>query len=253
MTLIEEIRDYWNIRSSGFSDSILYDMDNRSDKILEKMEDYLGDREIKDVLDLGCGPGFYALMFGSKGFNVTGIDYSDKMIEEAKRNASDRGVEATFLVMDAQNLDLPDSSFDLVVSRDVFWCLEHPEKAYAEILRVLRPGGMAIVSDGNYYLHLYNEDYAKGREEAKKAYSDRNVKSGHDYFNKDKVDFKIIEDLVRNVPLSHEIRPRWDVGTLCDLGCDDITVHIRHKRHHEGKDLVFSFDIIFIKGDNDGN
>jgi SAM-dependent methyltransferase len=253
MTLLDDIRDYWNIRSSGFSDSILYDMDKRSDEMLGRMEDYLRGHEIKDVLDLGCGPGFYSMMFGSKGFKVTGIDYSDRMIEEARKNAKDRDVEAEFLVMDAQNLGFPDSSFDLVVSRDVFWCLEHPERAYSEILRVLRPGGTAIVSDGNYYLHLYNEDYARSREQARKAYSGKPVKGGHEYFNKDKVDFGIIEDLAKDMPLSREERPRWDVGTLCDLGCEDISVHVRHSRNFTDRNLVFSFDIIFVKSDKNGN
>ena len=46
MTLIEEFRDYWNLRSSGFSGSVNYDMDNRSEEALAKME-----RETRNVPD----------------------------------------------------------------------------------------------------------------------------------------------------------------------------------------------------------
>ena len=84
MTLIEEIREYWNLRSSGFSDFIRNDIDATTDKALQKMEDYLKGYEVKDVLDLGCGPGFYTMMFRNKGLNVIGIDYSEMMIEEAR-------------------------------------------------------------------------------------------------------------------------------------------------------------------------
>ena len=146
----------------------------------------------------------------------------------------------------------PDSSFDLVVSRDVFWCLEHPEKAYSEILRVLRPGGLAIISDGNYYLHLYNEDYAKSRKASMELMKSKAMKEGHDFFNKDRVDFKIIEEVAKELPLSREERPRWDVGTLCRLGCNDISLHVRNRRVEESN-LVFSFDVIFVKDDVDGN
>ena len=249
MTLIEEIRDYWNLRSSGFSGSVNYDMDNRSEEALAKMERYLEGHDVRDILDVGCGPGFYSMLFGSKGYSVTGIDYSDGMIEEARKNAKDRGVEADFLVMDAQDLQFPDGSFDLVLSRDVFWCLEHPEKAYSEILRVLRPGGMAIVSDGNYYLHHFDKEYAESREEARKAFeaSTKEMKGGHYAFDDGKVDFKVIDDLSIQMPLSRVRRPVWDAGTLMELGCRDVSLHVRHARPHGDRDLVFSFDVIFTK------
>ena len=253
MALIEEIREYWNLRSSDFSDAVLYDIDSAKEKALDRIGMYLEGHEIHDILDVGCGPGFYAIMFGSKGYNVTGIDYSDQMIEEARRNVQSKNIKASFLVMDAQKLEFPDASFDFIVSRDVFWCLEQPKDAYSEILRVLRPGGLAIVSDGNYYLHLYNEQYAKSRGEVKEQKPAKPSNGGHYYFNKRNVDYSIIENLAFDMPLSHEERPKWDVATLCDLGCKDITIHVRNSRPFSNRDLVFSFDIIFTKGDKDGN
>jgi len=249
MALIEEIKYYWNLRSSGFSDSVLNDISKGSDVLFGKISDYFAGQEVRDILDVGCGPGFFSMLFGSKGYNVTGIDYSDKMVEEARRNAEAKGVDAKFFIMDAQNMDFPDSSFDLVLSRDMFWCLERPEAAYREILRVLRPGGMAIVSDGNYYLHLYNKDYAEAKETLRSMFDNKDVEAGHEYFNKDKVDFGIIENLAKEMPLSHEVRPMWDVGTLAAIGCDDVSIHIRHAYPKGDSRLVMSFDIIIHKGD----
>ncbi len=253
MSLIECIKEYWDSRSSGFSDAILDDIDTSGAMIIDRISKYFESMDVHDVLDLGCGPGFYALMFGSRGLNVVGVDYSDKMIEQARQNAKDRGVEATFIKSDAQNLDLPDSSFDLVVSRDMFWCLENPEKAYSEILRVLRSGGMAIVSDGNYYLHLYDNRYAEMRKRMT-SMKGPSTNDKHSRFNKDRVDFKIIEDVAKDLPLSRVQRPTWDIDVLGQLGCTDIEVHLRSRSlDAEAPHLVFSFDIVFTKGCDDDN
>ena len=241
------------MRSSGFSDAVMDDIDTKGDDIVRKIYGYLDGKEVRDVLDLGCGPGFYSLMFGSRGLNVIGIDYSDKMVEQATQNAKDRNIDAKFLKMDAQNLEFTDNSFDLVVSRDMFWCLEHPEKAYSEIIRVLRPGGVAIVSDGNYYLHLYDKRYLEQREKMK-AMRDKDPSADkHSRFNKDKVDFGIIEKMAEDLPLSRVQRPMWDVETLGELGCKDISLHLRSRCTGEYTNyLVFSFDIVFVKrSDND--
>jgi ubiquinone/menaquinone biosynthesis C-methylase UbiE len=81
------------------------------------------------------------------------------MLEMARSNSERFGVSGTFLRMDAQDLDFPDESFDLILSRNLIWDLERPRKAYEEWLRVLRPGGRMIIFDGNFYLHLYDKDF----------------------------------------------------------------------------------------------
>jgi 2-polyprenyl-3-methyl-5-hydroxy-6-metoxy-1,4-benzoquinol methylase len=53
------------------------------------------------ILDAGCGTGDTALFFASRGHKVTGIDFIEEAINRAKRKAAERGLSATFLVMDA--------------------------------------------------------------------------------------------------------------------------------------------------------
>ena len=53
--------------------------------------------------------------------------------------------------MDVQSLEFADNSFDAVVSRNVFWNLEHADKTYEEAYRVLKKDGILILEDGNYY------------------------------------------------------------------------------------------------------
>jgi SAM-dependent methyltransferase len=94
-----------------------------------------------DVLDVACGTGNAAVPAAERGANTTGLDITPELLEDARRNAADAGVEATFVEGDAENLPFEDASFDVVVS--TFGCMFAPrhEVAAAEIARVLRPGG----------------------------------------------------------------------------------------------------------------
>ena len=66
------------------------------------------------------------------------------MIDEANQLAESLNSDATFSVMDAENLSFDSNTFDIVVARNVTWNLPHPDKAYAEWLRIIRPGGLIL-------------------------------------------------------------------------------------------------------------
>ena len=72
------------------------------------------------------------------GYQVTAVDYSPKMLEEVTKHQEAENLKADLKQMDVQNLEFPDNSFDAVVSRNVFWNLEHADKAYEEVSRVLK-------------------------------------------------------------------------------------------------------------------
>jgi SAM-dependent methyltransferase len=101
-----------------------------------------GDR----VLDLACGTGNAAILAAGAGAAVTGLDAAARLIEVARARAAAAGVAATFVVGDALDLPFDDGAFDVVLS--VFGVIFAPdaERALAEIVRVLRPGGRALVS-----------------------------------------------------------------------------------------------------------
>src|SRR5271165_701667 len=67
------------------------------------------------ILDAGCGTGDNALFFASRGHKVTGIDFLKGPIQRAKRKAAERGLRATFLVMDALRLNDFPEIFDNVI------------------------------------------------------------------------------------------------------------------------------------------
>jgi SAM-dependent methyltransferase len=102
-----------------------------------------------DVLDLGVGAGRTALHFAPASRSYLGVDYSTAMVEECRRRLPD----ARFLVGDARSMDFAtDASFDLVLfSYNGVDHLTGPQRAqfFLEARRVLRPGGMLILSSHN--------------------------------------------------------------------------------------------------------
>ena len=93
------------------------------------------------VLDLACGSGTAALVAARRYCEVTGIDFVPALIERARARADAEGLEATFMVGDAQDLPFPDASFDAVISVYGVHFAPDQERSAAEMLRVCRPGG----------------------------------------------------------------------------------------------------------------
>ena len=95
------------------------------------------------VLDAGCGTGENALFFAARGQKVTGIDFLDEPIKRANQKAADRGVTATFLVMDALALKHLPEVFDTVIDSGLFHVFgDEDRRRYVEgLAMVLKPGG----------------------------------------------------------------------------------------------------------------
>jgi cyclopropane fatty-acyl-phospholipid synthase-like methyltransferase len=105
----------------------------------------LADQITGSMLDAGCGTGENALFFAKRGHKVTGIDFLAEPINRAKQKAADRGLAATFLVMDALALkDLPEV-FDTVIDSGLFHVFNDSDRRrYVEGLAsasVLKAGG----------------------------------------------------------------------------------------------------------------
>jgi ubiquinone/menaquinone biosynthesis C-methylase UbiE len=105
----------------------------------------LGDVAGLSVLDLGCGTGRHTLWMAAAGASVTAVDFSEGMMEKARAK---RGTERVrFLVHDLhERLPFPDRSFDRVVSGLVLEHLHDFSPFFSEAHRVLKPGGLAVVS-----------------------------------------------------------------------------------------------------------
>jgi phosphatidylethanolamine/phosphatidyl-N-methylethanolamine N-methyltransferase len=98
------------------------------------------------ILEVGVGTGI-SLPYYSDGNRIFGIDLSEEMLRKARRRVAKRHLHHVerLAVMDAERLDFPDASFDVVVAQYVVNTVSHPEAALDEFARVLKPGGEIVI------------------------------------------------------------------------------------------------------------
>jgi ubiquinone/menaquinone biosynthesis C-methylase UbiE len=100
------------------------------------------------VLEVAPGPGFFAIELARiGGRHVTGLDISHTFVEIAKKGAADAGVDVEFRQGNVSAMPLPDGSFDYLLCRAAFKNFSDPPSALAEMHRVLKPGGRALIID----------------------------------------------------------------------------------------------------------
>ena len=100
------------------------------------------------VLEVAPGPGYLAIEMARLGtFHVTGLDISHTFVEIASDNARRAGVAVEFRQGDAARMPFESESFDLVVCQAAFKNFTLPRRALAEMYRVLRAGGTAVIQD----------------------------------------------------------------------------------------------------------
>lgn len=98
------------------------------------------------VLEVGVGTGL-ALPFYDRSLQVTGIDFSDDMLERARAKVAEEGLShvTELRQMDARHMDFPDASFDTVVAMHLISVVPDPEQVMAEMARVCKPGGQILL------------------------------------------------------------------------------------------------------------
>lgn len=111
--------------------------------MLEVME--FAEHRGHDLLEIGAGIGTDLSQFARNGANVTDLDLSAGHMAHAKENFALRGLNARFVHHDAERLPFDDNSFDVVYSNGVLHHTPNTRSVVAEIKRVLRPGGKAII------------------------------------------------------------------------------------------------------------
>ena len=155
MEIGQRVKDYWTQRSHDFGTVRKNELENEmGQRWLHEIERFLPEGRSLDILDVGTGTGFFAILLAEKGHRVEGIDLTPAMLEEARILAKQRNLDITFREMDAQNLLYPDAVFDVVISRNLTWTLPDPQRAYAEWFRVLKPGGVLLNFDAEYAAHV---------------------------------------------------------------------------------------------------
>ncbi len=99
------------------------------------------------VLEVAPGPGFLSIELAKKKFRVTGLDISKSFVEIASENAKQEGVNVDFRHGNASEMPFENETFDFIICTAAFKNFSDPVGAIAEMYRVLKPGGKAVIVD----------------------------------------------------------------------------------------------------------
>lgn len=107
-----------------------------------------------DVIDLGCGTGYFCAWMARKGARPVGVDNSPRQLETARRLQREFAIDFPLHLGNAEELPFPDESFDLAISEygASIWC--DPYKWIPEAARVLRPGGRLVFLVNSIFVML---------------------------------------------------------------------------------------------------
>ena len=207
------------------------------------------------VLDVACGPGLVACAFAPHARQVTGIDITPAMIEQARRLQSEKQLKnLTWQVGDVLPLPFPEASFSIVLTRYSLHHFLNPEAVLAEMVRVCRTGGRVMVADvvlppekaGAYNRMERQRDPSHTRAltypemaEIVGASGLTNLRTGH-Y----RVEMELEKQLSASFPNpgdADRIRRLFEA----DLGVDDLGVGA----HRQGTEIHFAYPILVVVGE----
>jgi len=150
--LRDEIKAYWSDRAATFDLSPGHEIFSEEERAAwhQLFLRHLGPGAGRAALDLASGTGVISHLLDELDFKVQGLDWAEPMLERARDKARKRGRAIRFALGDAENTMEPDNHYDVIVNRHLVWTLVDPAAAFAEWLRVLKPGGMLLIVDGDF-------------------------------------------------------------------------------------------------------
>lgn len=122
---------------------------NHYGQSLDVMMHLIVHEEQANILDVACGTGFRVLELANQGYMVTGLEIDPNLCQLTNQAAVNFGLKARSICGDACRIPFDDESFDVVMSSSFFEHVYDVDLALQEQIRVLRPGGLLIIEDGN--------------------------------------------------------------------------------------------------------
>lgn len=229
------VTKYWTNRADSFFVQRKHELDSpKANKWLNEITKKIGSEKPLKILDVGCGAGYFIVLLGLKGHDVTGIDLTGAMIDKANKLIEMNGPyerELQAIVMDGENLDFPDESFDVIITRNLTWTLPHPIQAYFEWHRVLKKGGILLNFDA---------EYAKGAHNLK----------NHENLAHKNISEEMKEEcskIYNLLMISTLDRPQWDVDILYQIGFESVEADCEFsERMFDVKDEFYIPDRMFM-------
>lgn len=236
--LEQRIETYWDGRADSYNEVVQREMACRKKQAWESLlRKYAGEQDNLRVLDVGTGPGFFAILLSGLNYSVTAIDKCEEMLRQARKNSALAGKTIKFLKADAHAVDLPDGSLDLIVSRNVTWLLPNPLEVYREWHRLLKPTGKVLVFDANWHLHLSDPELQAEHD----RYVALAMAKGYRH-NTSPAQQQENEAIARKLPLTYEKRPLWDEQAFRRCGFQQVVIeeNISPLVHDEMEQLLYT-------------
>ncbi|MFW9909177.1 MAG: class I SAM-dependent methyltransferase [Candidatus Thorarchaeota archaeon] len=144
--MVDLIREQWEANAQAFADLISNKGTPHHQRILNPcIEKLLGDVQGKSMLDAGCGEGYLSRFYAQKGAIVTGVDFSENLIEIAREKSKDTSV--SFQVGNICDLEgFSESVFDVVLCNLVLLNVSCLSESMNEFNRILKHGGTLVFS-----------------------------------------------------------------------------------------------------------
>lgn len=146
-------KDWFN--SENYSKVYKHRDETEAKRLVDLIEKLVNLKVQSSVLDMACGAGRHAIAFAKNGFKVTAVDLSQRLIEEAKKNASDTRVKINFVLSDILEYET-DLQFDLIVN--LFTSIGYFEND-DENCGVIKKAFSLLKKDGYFVLDYFNKEF----------------------------------------------------------------------------------------------
>ena len=134
--------EYWSRFANNFDEEQTYIVgDAIQQAVLERLS---GESDLGELIELGCGAGFYTKVLAANASHVTATDLSDEMLTVARKQLKDcQNVEVE--KADCEKTDFPDGKFDSVFMANLVHVIENPSITLQESYRILKDGGLLLI------------------------------------------------------------------------------------------------------------
>lgn len=147
--MINDIKEkYWSRFSSNYDENQEYVVG--SDLLAEVNINLNNLTNLGEVLELGCGTGFFTQTIAKKSMHVSATDLSDELLEKARKRLSNNG-QITFQKENCYGISFESEKFDTVFMANLIHIVEYPSKVLQECFRVLKNDGLIIITSFTNY------------------------------------------------------------------------------------------------------
>lgn len=140
---------YWSKFANTFDEDQRYIVGGavQQQTIVERLA---GERDLGELIELGCGAGFYTKFLAANASHVTATDLSDEMLAVARTQLKDLQ-NVTVAKADCEKTDFPDGKFGSVFMANLVHVIENPSTTLQEAYRILKDGGLLLIVDFTTY------------------------------------------------------------------------------------------------------